>query len=35
MNDKLKHARMLMKEATEVLQLLFLLQQLLQGWPFT
>lgn len=35
MNEKLKYARMLMKEATEVLQLLFLLQQLLQGWPFT
>lgn len=34
MNDKLKYAKMLMKEATEVLQFLILLQQLLQGWSF-
>lgn len=35
MNDKRKRAKKLMREATEVLQLLILLQQLLQGWPFT
>ncbi|EPG3148613.1 hypothetical protein PC950_005179, partial [Citrobacter freundii] len=35
MNDKRKRVKELMREATEVLQLLILLQQLLQGSPFT
>ena len=35
MNDKRKRVKELMRGATEVLQLLILLQQLLQGWPFT
>lgn len=35
MNEKQKRVKKLMREATEVLQLLILLQQLLQGWPFT